>query len=228
MSFTFHLLKKLKEISDNVSNNASPPPHQQQQYYQQYNSTQSSPPYASSSQFQYPPPPPRPQYTQDTQYFSPSACSQYGQIVSNQSAPAATSPPPLPYRPTPSPQPVTPNALVPQVPQYLQPFSPPAQRPHSPQLQVSSQPMYHSRAPSPRHSPAPVASPPTQLDAEKFLRRQELPKVRKILSLDGGGVRGLSIIMILKYIMRNLNRARGVPLEPWQEFDMICGTSTGG
>ncbi len=41
-------------------------------------------------------------------------------------------------------------------------------------------------------------------------------------------MRGLSIIMILKYIMRNLNRARGVPLDPWQEFDMICGTSTGG
>ena len=228
MSFTFHLLKKLKEISDNASNDAPPPPQQQQQYYQQYNPTQSSSPYASSSQFQYPPPPSGPQYAQHAQYFPPSACSQYGQAVSNRSTPAATSPPPLPYRPTPSPQPMTSNAHFSQVPQYLQPISPPAQRPHSPQLQVSSQPMYRSRAPSPQHSPAPVASPLPQLDAQNFLRSQELPKVRKILSLDGGGVRGLSIIMILKYIMRNLNRARGVPLEPWQEFDMICGTSTGG
>ena len=88
--------------------------------------------------------------------------------------------------------------------------------------------MYASPAPSPRLSPAPIASPPIQLDPQKFPRSQEPPKVRKILSLDGGGVRGLSIIMILKYIMRNLNRARGVPLDPWQEFDMICGTSTGG
>ena len=46
--------------------------------------------------------------------------------------------------------------------------------------------------------------------------------------LDGGGVRGLSIIMILKSIMRNLNRKRKTNLEPWQEFDMIGGTSTGG
>ena len=53
-------------------------------------------------------------------------------------------------------------------------------------------------------------------------------KLRKILSLDGGGVRGLSIIMILKYIMKRLNRARGFSLHPWQEFDMIGGTSTGG
>ena len=41
-------------------------------------------------------------------------------------------------------------------------------------------------------------------------------------------MRGLSIIIILKYIMRNLNHARGVDLDPWEEFDMIGGTSTGG
>ena len=226
MSLSSRLLKKIKEISDNAS--APPPAPQQQQYYQQYNLTQSSSPYASTSQFQYPPPPPSPQYAQNAQHLPPSASSQYGQTVSNQSLLAATLPPPLPYRPTPSPQPMTSNALVPQVPQYLQTFSPPPQRSHSPQLQVSSQPMYASPAPSPRLSPAPIASPPTQLDPQKFPRSQEPPRIRKILSLDGGGVRGLSIIMILKYIMRNLNRARGVPLDPWQEFDMICGTSTGG
>lgn len=56
----------------------------------------------------------------------------------------------------------------------------------------------------------------------------EPPKIRKILSLDGGGVRGLSIIMILKHLMRSLNRKRGVKVDPWEEFDMIGGTSTGG
>ena len=56
----------------------------------------------------------------------------------------------------------------------------------------------------------------------------ERPRIRKILSLDGGGVRGLSIIIILRHLMRNLNRKRGVEVQPWEEFDMIGGTSTGG
>ena len=48
--------------------------------------------------------------------------------------------------------------------------------------------------------------------------------------VDGGGIRGLSSIMILKDIMRGVNE--GLPpsdiLQPWQVFDMIGGTSTGG
>jgi hypothetical protein len=45
---------------------------------------------------------------------------------------------------------------------------------------------------------------------------------------DGGGVRGLSSIMILKHIMKGISAARGKPVHPWEEFDMIGGTSTGG
>ena len=76
--------------------------------------------------------------------------------------------------------------------------------------------------PSPSYIPAPSSGPqPVTMKAEQ-------PKVRKILSLDGGGVRGLSIIIILKHLMRNLNRKRQVEAQPWQEFDMIGGTSTGG
>ncbi|KAF4465990.1 ankyrin repeat [Fusarium albosuccineum] len=52
----------------------------------------------------------------------------------------------------------------------------------------------------------------------------------RLLSLDGGGIRGLSSIIILKEIMRQVNR--DVPanqhLQPWQVFDLIGGTSTGG
>ena len=59
-------------------------------------------------------------------------------------------------------------------------------------------------------------------------RKTDSPKVRKILALDGGGVRGLSIIIILKHLMRNLNRKRQIEVQPWEEFDMIGGTSTGG
>jgi patatin-like phospholipase/acyl hydrolase len=48
------------------------------------------------------------------------------------------------------------------------------------------------------------------------------------LSVDGGGVRGLSSIMILKEIMKSVNQGREERLEPCQVFDMIGGTSTGG
>jgi patatin-like phospholipase/acyl hydrolase len=53
-----------------------------------------------------------------------------------------------------------------------------------------------------------------------------------LLSLDGGGVRGLSTLYILKSIMDRLNHARGgnkLPqVKPCEVFDLIGGTSTGG
>jgi hypothetical protein len=54
------------------------------------------------------------------------------------------------------------------------------------------------------------------------------PAVRKILCLDGGGVRGLASLYLVKHLMDRLNAKRGGRLEVWQEFDMIGGTSTGG
>jgi patatin-like phospholipase/acyl hydrolase len=53
-------------------------------------------------------------------------------------------------------------------------------------------------------------------------------RVGKILSLDGGGVRGLSALIILDYVMEMLGNMGGARLEPWREFDMIAGTGTGG
>ena len=52
----------------------------------------------------------------------------------------------------------------------------------------------------------------------------------RILALDGGGVRGLSEVLILKFLMKRLKfeaKLRELP-EPWRYFDLICGTSTGG
>lgn len=53
-----------------------------------------------------------------------------------------------------------------------------------------------------------------------------------LLSLDGGGVRGLSSLYILKSIMDRLNHIRGQeklpPVKPCEVFDLIGGTSTGG
>lgn len=50
----------------------------------------------------------------------------------------------------------------------------------------------------------------------------------RALSLDGGGIRGISSILILKEIMRHVNKGRADELQPWQVFDLIGGTSTGG
>ena len=52
-----------------------------------------------------------------------------------------------------------------------------------------------------------------------------------LLSLDGGGVRGLSTLYILKGLMDRLNQVRpkGAPIKkPCEVFDLIGGTSTGG
>ncbi|CAM1511722.1 Fc.00g092350.m01.CDS01 [Cosmosporella sp. VM-42] len=60
--------------------------------------------------------------------------------------------------------------------------------------------------------------------------RRTVRRPRCLLSLDGGGIRGISSIIILKEIMRQVNKGRPSRehLEPWQVFDLIGGTSTGG
>jgi patatin-like phospholipase/acyl hydrolase len=52
-----------------------------------------------------------------------------------------------------------------------------------------------------------------------------------LLSLDGGDMRGLSTLYILKGLMDRLNQTRpeGSPAKkPCEVFDLIGGTSTGG
>ncbi|TVY64167.1 Calcium-independent phospholipase A2-gamma, partial [Lachnellula suecica] len=53
-----------------------------------------------------------------------------------------------------------------------------------------------------------------------------------LLSLDGGGVRGLSSLLILKNLMTRLNDQRKIDqlpaVDPYEVFDLIGGTSTGG
>jgi patatin-like phospholipase/acyl hydrolase len=54
------------------------------------------------------------------------------------------------------------------------------------------------------------------------------PPQRKLclLSLDGGGVRGLSSLCILEELMRKVDPEN--PPKPCEYFDLIGGTSTGG
>jgi len=52
----------------------------------------------------------------------------------------------------------------------------------------------------------------------------------RILSLDGGGVRGLSSLLILQQLMEEIGRRKSsaeTPL-PCEYFDLIGGTGTGG
>jgi len=54
--------------------------------------------------------------------------------------------------------------------------------------------------------------------------------VPRILTLDGGGVRGLSSLLILREIMEDIGhrtKAQDTP-KPCTYFDLIGGTSTGG
>lgn len=48
----------------------------------------------------------------------------------------------------------------------------------------------------------------------------------RLLALDGGGVRGLSALMILEQLMEAVDH--NAPPKPCDYFDMIGGTSTGG
>ena len=58
----------------------------------------------------------------------------------------------------------------------------------------------------------------------------------RLLSLDGGGVRGLSSLYILQDLMRQIAREHGsnnpdapeISPRPCDYFDLIGGTSTGG
>ncbi|MDR1007185.1 MAG: patatin-like phospholipase family protein [Campylobacteraceae bacterium] len=50
----------------------------------------------------------------------------------------------------------------------------------------------------------------------------------KVLTLDGGGVRGYLTAKILKNIEQSLNEARKENINLGQRFDLIVGTSTGG
>ncbi|KAJ7860847.1 hypothetical protein B0H14DRAFT_558180 [Mycena olivaceomarginata] len=57
----------------------------------------------------------------------------------------------------------------------------------------------------------------------------ETPGLR-LLSLDGGGIRGLSMLLILEHLMYKLKVTEDLPEipHPCNYFDLIGGTSTGG
>jgi patatin-like phospholipase/acyl hydrolase len=66
---------------------------------------------------------------------------------------------------------------------------------------------------------------------------KKLTHIPRILALDGGGVRGLSSLLIVQRLMHEVQRLMidegnttddGKLPRPCEYFDLICGTSTGG
>ncbi|KAG8712728.1 hypothetical protein FRC11_014365, partial [Ceratobasidium sp. 423] len=49
-----------------------------------------------------------------------------------------------------------------------------------------------------------------------------------ILCIDGGGVRGLSSLLLLREVMNRVQSLEGEPVKPTDWFDVIAGTGTGG
>ncbi len=58
----------------------------------------------------------------------------------------------------------------------------------------------------------------------------QMKQIPRILSLDGGGVRGLSTLLILRDIMEEIGRRTGGshPAKPSDYIDLIGGTGIGG
>ncbi|KAF8325476.1 acyl transferase/acyl hydrolase/lysophospholipase [Amanita rubescens] len=54
------------------------------------------------------------------------------------------------------------------------------------------------------------------------------PKPKRILVIDGGGIRGLASLMIIDAIMKEIATKTGQNRRPCEIFDLICGTSVGG
>jgi hypothetical protein len=96
----------------------------------------------------------------------------------------------------------------------------------------SAAPSAHTKLPAgnePHKAPTAVAR---KAPVAGKIQSSTSPLRPMLLSLDGGGVKGLSTLRILERIMDQHNKLRAQrqldPQRPGEVFDMIGGTSTGG
>ena len=78
--------------------------------------------------------------------------------------------------------------------------------------------------------PAETSGKPPRKAADLLAGDSEIAHKPRILSLDGGGVRGLSSLVVLREIMEEVQRQAKLTEtpRPCDYFDLIGGTSTGG
>ncbi|KAF2205129.1 FabD/lysophospholipase-like protein [Delitschia confertaspora ATCC 74209] len=71
---------------------------------------------------------------------------------------------------------------------------------------------------------------PQSIDTNLPMNNQQpqLRQMKILLSLDGDGIRGLSAAMTVDALVKAVSKRIGRRLEPYQIFDIIGGTSTGG
>ena len=87
---------------------------------------------------------------------------------------------------------------------------------------------------APVTSGGPSEDPSPALNADTHVIKNILPPARtlRVLSLDGGGVKGYTTLLILQRIFRTLKNIADLDddsvLRPCDVFDLIVGTSTGG
>ena len=55
-----------------------------------------------------------------------------------------------------------------------------------------------------------------------------MAKKIRVLSLDGGGIRGIITAVVLKYIQEELQRIDNPNAKIGDYFDLVAGSSTGG
>ncbi|GJY24169.1 patatin-like protein 2 [Tanacetum coccineum] len=80
-----------------------------------------------------------------------------------------------------------------------------------------------------QNPPNPVGpSPATPVTFQEFKEESEPPKLVIILSIDGGGVRGIIPSLILASLETELQKLGGENVRLADYFDVIAGTSTGG
>lgn len=67
-------------------------------------------------------------------------------------------------------------------------------------------------------------------ESRAIARSADMSAMRRVLSLDGGGVKGMAILLVLKRLFRTIQRDEGLREmpRPCDYFDLIGGTSTGG
>ncbi|CAE6536450.1 unnamed protein product [Rhizoctonia solani] len=68
----------------------------------------------------------------------------------------------------------------------------------------------------------------SQQAAESVSQQSRSTHGINILCIDGGGVRGLSSLLLLREVMSRIESLKGEPVKPADWFDVIAGTGTGG